>query len=704
MKNKASLLLLSLLLIVPSCNKNTDSSTSSETSEETKFEGTYVINDFENMDDLYRVKQLLHQISYRVDCELSIDNENVQNGNGSLHVTYNNNTYGQIYQRNALSPIKDAPMNDVANVSCWFYNDNDQDTTVDVNVVGKETEIISTLTAELPKKEWTLVSYDLNQIAMNAVKDDVRGFSFEFGQVNSYPSNFYADNFTVTFGNHETEDDSKYLKLIDQLIKDIDLLPDRVTMNDTENINLCKSIAERYSQIPGIYRPAVTNYDIFKLVLQTYIDSVADKTATDSDVIAYHFDTCFGLAQAGFSYVQTSFPLSYSKDMSYNGEEGSLKATFAGEKEWLNFNATSSVNMQNYDYIEFAIYNDTPADIAFCLSWDATHIAGKGGWQVFRVPTRSSTFMPSFIIEWDFTSCDPTFYGDSNAHPIYGDVYISQVTLHRASASKFIEMLDALPAVLTSEQEDLVSEIRTYYENLHKDEKAKISQADYARLLQAEHDVLVSNFASLSSMIDALPTKANIKAYNGTFIIKSYNIYSVMTSDDVARYLSVSQVNKIKELYQAYTSKYKEVINSSIFAGDNVGISWDVRANATKRLDNEYGNVCDFKISDMPLEGLNGAYEFQFKAIDTSSYKNVIFYVNPAHNDTLYVSRSSWRGGDSSRGYMLEQKLVAGIWNEIVIPGSSFVEACYIEFYFTDSVLPSVNDIYSFTSFYGELN
>ena len=109
MKNKASLLLLSLLLIVPSCNKNTDSSTSSETSEETKFEGTYVINDFENMDDLYRVKQLLHQISYRVDCELSIDNENVQNGNGSLHVTYNNNTYGQIYQRNALSPINEIP-------------------------------------------------------------------------------------------------------------------------------------------------------------------------------------------------------------------------------------------------------------------------------------------------------------------------------------------------------------------------------------------------------------------------------------------------------------------------------------------------------------------------------------------------------------------------------------------------------------------
>lgn len=341
--NKKYLLPLSLLLILPFMNGCT-------TSESDKV----MINSFESINDLYRFKTANTDSSNIVKYDLNTDLNYVTDGNSSLKMEV---TSGVIEEVMFPFNIKDNELFKIAKLSSInvdIFNQSENDVTVSLNIYNSNSfNVLLTNSYVLKAKELTTINYSLSGIAIENNYDTIKGLTLRFTNENKVT--YYIDNLYATLGIKFTDEDKIYKAKINEIEKDIKLLPEECGLNDYETL---KNIYEKYVSLPILYRNIISNYNELLKGIKQYNEAYNAIESTDPlTKTAFRFDDFTGVGSLyNHEIVGGNLKYYYSKDIRYLDEEGSIELNFFGNV-WNYMGYSLPADINEYDYLIFHFYN-----------------------------------------------------------------------------------------------------------------------------------------------------------------------------------------------------------------------------------------------------------------------------------------------------------------------------------------------------------
>lgn len=405
-----------------------DSSSSIEPSVECT--GICTINGFESNDDLYRIKQ--KQVENNIVFDMRISNEQKQTGENSLKCYYESGAFGNVVQRMQETEYASCDIVDIKTFSLWAYNANNVNSSITLSALKTGSAPFAKQVINLPAGEWTKCTLPLNQVAMEGNASEFYAFAFSFKST-VIPATYYVDEMQVEFGNELTEADQEYLVKIDDLIANIDQLPEpkKITLANEAEL---KEIYDAYEALPIEYRCVVTNYNVFEKAVAQLLVAAKGTVDYTKDSVACYFDKFYGVyqAKAGVS----SFPnLSYTEEVKYQDEEGALCIECTGDL-WTYVNFTSNIPIDKYATTTFAVYNGSDMPIVVFFGWQEktkTDIM-PGKWAEFELDNRDHlNGIEMQLTAWDASNLTTT--------GINGCVYISRMTMHSKPAEEKVYTL-----------------------------------------------------------------------------------------------------------------------------------------------------------------------------------------------------------------------------------------------------------------------
>lgn len=395
-----------------------DSSSSVEPSE--GYTGVHTINGFESNDDLYRIKQ--KQVNIDISFDFRISSEQKQTGESSLKCFYENGSFGNVVQRMQETEYADCDILDVKAFSLWVYNDNEVESSVTLSALKTESVAIMKEVFTLPAQQWTKCTLTLNKAVMESNGSQFYAFGFGFSNVLKNAT-YYVDEMQVEFGLEFTAEDEEYLAKIDDLVSRIDKLPESTAIT-LENEAELKEVYDAYEALPVEYRCIVTNYDVFKKAMAQLLVVAKGTVDYTKDSVAAYFDKFYGVLQAGVGSSPFAPEISYSEEVKYKDEDGSLCIKCKGD-EWTYVSFSSLVPVKEYATTTFAVYNDSTLPIVAFFDWKekTKTTIDPGKWAEFELDNREH--VSGFELEvtsWDQNALKTT--------AVDGCVYISRMTMH----------------------------------------------------------------------------------------------------------------------------------------------------------------------------------------------------------------------------------------------------------------------------------
>lgn len=640
-----------------------------------------LLNGFETVDDLYNVRQLMSNISYdvRAKLEINTDANYIKTGNGSLKVNHKTSECSSIFQRIDTTPILDGrDISDIAKLSAWVYNDTDETLPVILSVVGQEQTILTSHNDKVLSKQWALITFNINKVVIDYNYKQIQGFSIGFDRTS--PITCYVDDFKLSFGSEYTEEDKKVMSTVESLNQRMAAIPESIAVTDTATIEEARQIGLAYETIPEIYRIACTNYSRYQSALSSYVQAYSTDYATESTVNALFFGSIFGLSQVSLGSRTQTFPLSYSEEMKYADEVGSLKATITDNTlDWWIFDATAPFQLGSYKYFEMNVYPDTNCDLSMSVSWDGGHTLKPKQWNKVHILCADFPEGTTSKLEIEFTGLDEK--GASIG--FLGNVYFANAILVRNSAKDFANLVNTLLPIddLTYDDRLEVERIFDYYYNLDINEQGKQVAIEALIILNAARNKVLSEGKTLlPGKIAALPDNiANFKVYQCSLVEECMEIYEVMTDEEKS---SLADRQKLLDLNIYSTSNFgvvytpnDELLNYSVFRGttDVVEVKYD----------ETYGKIFHCSSSDC-FGGM--AFNFSFKGLD--EYSEIRFFVSSKEWTRFGLFATPWwsTAYDFDRGIIIDDLLNTqftinnNIYYECVISVDDFVGMNYFMF------------------------
>lgn len=365
MRKKAYLFMLPFLLLA-GCSQQEEAKKDDRTE--------ILINDFENIEQLTLMKFPHPKHSDRGKMELV--NEHATSGEKSLKYSNDHGKYLEVCHYFDHIVGGDIDISNIKSIDVDIFNASDFDATCTFSIYAtKEMTVLLSSNFELKADELTHISMPLSKLALEFNHESIICTSLTLYMPNTDYNRgigytFYVDNWKAYMGSEYTEDDLENKPKIETIQEKIEALPrsEDITLLNKDAL---KEIADLLSPLPDLYRRVVPNIAKYSASIETYYSLIeADRVIDYDKDIFINFDEFYGSAQL-IPFAETKADVFYSND-EWEGKEkgvGSTKIVFDGTTDNA-FTYKSSINFNDFDFVEFKIHNSSPNYVRIWLSYD----------------------------------------------------------------------------------------------------------------------------------------------------------------------------------------------------------------------------------------------------------------------------------------------------------------------------------------------
>lgn len=387
-----------------------------------------VVNGFDTVEELYETRFKILDSTFTDNYKATInttETEYIRSGTGSVRFEYHGSAtnpgfifYGSKMEGLDLLTLKD--------VSLDVYNACEHDMVMYMHMHGSGWKPMYTEMYTVPSCEWTRLTLPINNVVMQYNASKVLGFGVEFklnasthSGENEKPCVLYMDNLATHYGVELTEEDTQAKASIDAIIEKINNLPSSIDMSSEQAL---LDVFTLYNDLPSKYRGAVTNYDVFTAAANKFVAEL-NKSATEECATVIFMDKFVGSTQFRESptFDETAI-WGYTTEEKFGDESGSTYIYFDGtdmladDSAYMSWFWSTSATLSDYDYVGFAVKNDTDQEMAITWTWKGLVTLKPGDWKLLTYPI--SVFSQE-VKELETWSC-------ANAAPV-GKLYFSAI-------------------------------------------------------------------------------------------------------------------------------------------------------------------------------------------------------------------------------------------------------------------------------------
>ncbi len=350
---KKRLLFASLvsLLAITSCNKNSDGIK----------DGTKVfLNDFETMQDVYRLNALKVGNNTRGKVDINKDKKFVTSGEASMHLKTTTGSKFEFMQYFDTSASGNVDISNIREIEFDVYNASNFASTCTLTLYcDDDLDSLLTVQTDLPKKsensKFNHMSFPISKIALSYNVNRIRGVAFA---VTAYENaEFYFDNLTLTYGARLTDEDKKYSDTIDKLIEQIDKLNQESSFDDRDNLEKANDL---YISLPTFYRSMIPNIDKFNQAMTSFADLNRPFSINYDKDTLLPFDEFYGYSLLSNFDSNSNMSFAFDKEHKFNGENGSAAITFNGSiYSGFSYHGFLEGSYNKFDYVTFTMKYET---------------------------------------------------------------------------------------------------------------------------------------------------------------------------------------------------------------------------------------------------------------------------------------------------------------------------------------------------------
>lgn len=502
MNKKLLLIPLLLTMLATSCGKSNTPSGADD--------GIIIMNSFEDMSQLSLMKFPFPKHSDRGRFDLS--DEHVTHGEKSLKYSNDHGSFVEVCHYFTNLAEDGIQVNNIKSIELDIFNASEFDTTCSLMIyTGKDMSTLLTENYTLKANESTHLVFNLSKVALEFNYEEIRCSSLKLYTLNTNYNagigyTFYIDNWRAVLGAEYTEEDLEYKPVLDDIVAQIDTLPlaDNITFDYEE---ILKGIANSISVLPDLYRRAVPNISKYKECLDAYYSYACAQSVIDFDGNTFlKLDEFYGSSQLTPD-TDTKADIFYSEELWPNEptKRGGTKIVFSGGTD-NKFIYNSEVNLNDFDFIHFRIYNASPNKIRIWFSYPSQISLDLKAGEVKEAKFSSKLLANQFywaILHLRGESDDSLI--NSSGSVIFDEVYVTGRSQETRKA-QLIEALNDLPTLDTLQTED------DYIKNITLIEVAKTLKEDVVDKTGIDSDKL--------DLVDELVKKVEEAGYG-----IAYNAY-----------------------------------------------------------------------------------------------------------------------------------------------------------------------------------
>ncbi len=357
-----------------------------------------VVNGFDTVEELYETRFKILDSTFTDNYKATInttETEYIRSGAGSVRFEYHGSAtnpgfifYGSKMEGLDLLTLKD--------VSLDVYNACEHEMVMYMHMHGTGWKPMYTEMYTVPSGEWTTLTLPINNVVMQYNANKVLGFGVEFKLNGSThkgederPCILYMDNLATHYGVQLTEEDTQAKTSIDAIIQKINNLPSEINVSSEQTL---LDIFTLYNNLPSKYRGAVTNYEVYTTAANKFVTEL-NKGATEECATVIFMDKFVGSTQFRESptFDETAI-WGYTTEEKFGDESGSTYIYFDGtdmradDSAYVGWFWSTSATLSNYDYVEFAVKNDTDQEMAITWTWGGLTIIQPGDWKLLTYP------------------------------------------------------------------------------------------------------------------------------------------------------------------------------------------------------------------------------------------------------------------------------------------------------------------------------
>ncbi len=485
-------------------------------------------------------------------------------GEGALRVYYEQGPFTEILARFDRSGLSGLPLEELGGISVKVYNDSAETKRVTLGLMQQQNVAVPVDDAEfiLEPYAWTECKVTLNPYIVDALTDELIGLTLRFDD--TYDSVYYVDELRVQFGQTYTDEQRETMAKVEALIASVDSnLTGDVTLEDRE---MLETLYAQYLELPVDWRFMVGNSDDMFSAIGNYLSLRSQESAAGGATSGLLFDEMLGLSQTGdFSGASAS----YSTDVAYGSDEGSLRLEFDGTATTVTVPVTP-IRSDAYEEIHIWVRNDSDLARAFYLG---------SGWAMadaaYGESVTDGNLDGGYVIPANSGWVELVYYADNQRLPATGviDEIISVSLINNSAAtsvgtlyigkmvyvvradyvSGLIAALPEYPAEGTYPEASraAVTAARAAYDALSASDQSKVTNLD--KLVGIEAEIWCEGFAALPAAPAEMTEYSKDYAAAVDALRTSYNALDAVTKAAVAEEEAVLQQfeTKLDELLAA---------------------------------------------------------------------------------------------------------------------------------------------------------
>jgi len=362
-------LLILILCFATSCEKEPNVVQKDE-------KGTvYVLNGFESVREMFSVRPSIKYMSATMDI-VDAQHGQVKSGEGSMRYTFEQGNWPEMVLHIRHSNYPELDIANLNKMNLFVYNDNEKPVSCVVSVVVQDNKPLLSQEYTLEPCQWNDLEFRLSSLACAFNADQIIGFRFRMEAEEH--SVFYFDEWSVTMGAENTQEDDRWEPVLLNIIERINDVPEEPKLSDEALLN---QLYMDYAELPELYRNIVPNYDLLKAALEKFaaLKVSAEKDALECKFLA--FDEFYGVGQLD----SANYALLYQTDVKYEGDEGSIRIIFDGSTKESYFPYQSPLDAKRYDYLEIHIYNDDTYRKVVYFNWNQRVVIEPQTWGTLKV-------------------------------------------------------------------------------------------------------------------------------------------------------------------------------------------------------------------------------------------------------------------------------------------------------------------------------
>ncbi len=280
-----------------------------------------------------------------------------------------------------------------------------------------------------------------------------------------------------------------------------------------ESKEMLEDLYSRYNDLPEAYRAEVTNYTALQTAIGTYLTAISQPNENGESTVL-HFDELLGQTQVGSVNGGTS---SYTTEVKYGDEAGSLEVAFEGTMPWAEVNL-QDISCATADEIHLWVYNGTENRYIVAVNWvtgsvyspegsflsEGAVIPANCGWVevVITQPTVTT------VNQLNITSID----AEGGAIDTVGTLYIGRMVFVNNSSrieSLLKVLVDKEANAYTAADIAAIKEARSVYNSLSPEEQSAVDASLVQTLEACEADI-----ATYYTLSDLTALQTGTQAYS----------------------------------------------------------------------------------------------------------------------------------------------------------------------------------------------